>query len=468
MARVSSRSLIASLLLVLSVPSLTAACGGIASPLATAQPVATVEVAAGATPPAPEPTATEPAPAPIPTPKPTSSPEPTALPDLGQMNEAGQWWDGAGWQSLPQGERWQVSVVEGGAVKAVDASGAEYTWESGGWVRDLPPWNIEEMGALPSVTSTNGEMTLNEDGSVTFKFIVGEKNSTVFGQEFSHTIPALSGVVIDITGAPAGPLSLVVEPLMDREPAIGSNYTPAVKMVNASGEVMAFYDYTSGVWKNTYENLYTGLGQQELAEWMPQELGLLDIYINNQDASNGDFTHIALSGRPIRVFDEHVLYNDKWSKTITWLEAEYNNSGNTLLIAVFDSDDSKMTGMLRVTANEQIDFSRTPHVLDGNFAVPLEKQRVLDLVQASPRIVLNTVIYDPNFLREFNLREWDWRKRDTYPGESVAHNFWRSALQVDANNHALQTEMVEDWLNDTEAVVDNSRWGYIALGVLIQ
>ena len=166
MARVSSRSLIASLLLALFMPAL-AACGGTALPapaITTPQPAGTA-VVASVIPPAPEPTATEPVPTPTPTPEPTSSPEPTpeptAVPELGQTNDANQWWDGAGWQVLPEGEGWQLSLAEDGTVKAVDASGTEYTWESGGWklsATPTPEIQLAEGEALYTYNAPTGEV----------------------------------------------------------------------------------------------------------------------------------------------------------------------------------------------------------------------------------------------------------------------------------------------------------------------
>ena len=55
------------------------------------------------------------------------------MPALGQMNDANQWWDGAGWQGVPEG--FQVSVGDDGVVKAVDADGVEYVHENGSWIK---------------------------------------------------------------------------------------------------------------------------------------------------------------------------------------------------------------------------------------------------------------------------------------------------------------------------------------------
>ena len=46
----------------------------------------------------------------VPTETPEPTAEPTSEPEVGMQNEQGQWWDGAGWQSLPEGEGWLVSV----------------------------------------------------------------------------------------------------------------------------------------------------------------------------------------------------------------------------------------------------------------------------------------------------------------------------------------------------------------------
>jgi len=70
------------------------------------------------------------------TPEPTAEPTATPEPEMGMQNEQGQWWDGAGWQSLPEGEGWQVEVLEDGQVQATDTSGANYTWVEGKWLTE--------------------------------------------------------------------------------------------------------------------------------------------------------------------------------------------------------------------------------------------------------------------------------------------------------------------------------------------
>lgn len=107
----------------------SAACGG--ADTIPAEPAIQPTDAPPATP-TTAPTATL-EPTPTPTAEPTSTPEPTPMPELGQMNDANQWWDGAGWQSIPEG--WQVSVGDDGVVKAVDADGVEYVYEVNGWIK---------------------------------------------------------------------------------------------------------------------------------------------------------------------------------------------------------------------------------------------------------------------------------------------------------------------------------------------
>lgn len=67
------------------------------------------------------------------TPEPTQTSEPTPLPEFGATNDANQWWDGAGWQGVPEG--FQVSVGDDGVVKAVDAEGVEYIYENNVWIK---------------------------------------------------------------------------------------------------------------------------------------------------------------------------------------------------------------------------------------------------------------------------------------------------------------------------------------------
>lgn len=74
-------------------------------------------------------------PTPTPTLEPTSTTEPTPQPELGQTNEANQWWDGAGWQALPEGEEWQLTVADGGQVRAINADGVEYVFEANSWIK---------------------------------------------------------------------------------------------------------------------------------------------------------------------------------------------------------------------------------------------------------------------------------------------------------------------------------------------
>jgi hypothetical protein len=62
------------------------------------------------------------------------TPEPTPMSQLGEVRD-GQWWDGAGWQALPDGEGWQVSVGEDGRVRALNADGVEYLFEENSWIK---------------------------------------------------------------------------------------------------------------------------------------------------------------------------------------------------------------------------------------------------------------------------------------------------------------------------------------------
>lgn len=104
------------------------------------------------------------------TPEPTAEPTATPEPEMGMQNEQGQWWDGAGWQSLPEGEGWQVSVGEDGRVTAVDGSGLEHTWENGGWVQErtlasgLEAFaNSGVTGQLEMVYSVHPEIRINPE-----------------------------------------------------------------------------------------------------------------------------------------------------------------------------------------------------------------------------------------------------------------------------------------------------------------
>jgi len=109
------------------------------------------------------------------TPEPTAEPTATPEPEMGMQNEQGQWWDGAGWQSLPEGEGWQVSVEEDGRVTAVDGSGLEHTWENGGWVQErtlasgLEAFaNSGVTGQLEMVYSVHPEIVINEEPAKNF------------------------------------------------------------------------------------------------------------------------------------------------------------------------------------------------------------------------------------------------------------------------------------------------------------
>lgn len=173
-----------------------AACVGISTVATTPEPAIAVST------PAPVATATTlpptDTPAPMATPEPTSSPEATATPALGQTNEANQWWDGAGWQALPEGEGFQLSVAEDGTVKAVDANGAEYTWESGGWVEMVPEVAVgtlqqtadalqvmteSGMVTLPAEYLVNGVETraVVANGVVNLTYDMGEGQQVLFG-----------------------------------------------------------------------------------------------------------------------------------------------------------------------------------------------------------------------------------------------------------------------------------------------
>ncbi len=158
-----------------------------ASLLAACAPVGPQTVEPGVTPgqqpaevqevviaPTEEPTET-PTEEPTETPEPTAEPTATPEPEMGMQNEQGQWWDGAGWQSLPEGEGWQVSVGEDGRVTAVDGSGLEHTWENGGWVQErtlasgLEAFaNSGVTGQLAMVYSVHPEIVINEEPAKNF------------------------------------------------------------------------------------------------------------------------------------------------------------------------------------------------------------------------------------------------------------------------------------------------------------
>lgn len=337
----------------------------------------------------------------------------------------------------------------------------------------VPQWDFQVYGALPSVTQRNGEMTVSDDGSVIFHFTVGEKNSPVYGQEFSLTVPPFTGQAMDLSGRPSDSLSLVTEPLVDREPMIGASYSPLLRMANASGETLAFFDYVSGQWRPTFENV-TDLGQQEPEEWMPQELGVLKIYVSHQDGSNGeikgDFIDLSLVGKPVRIFNEQMLYNGEWSKTVTWLELVYNHQGHTLFIPIFDSDNSDkpvMSGIEFVYKDDDIDLISTPYVLDGNYSTYKDLPTLLATFDRTSRVNLATVLYPESLMYEFNPVDWDWAKPSTYEGVAKIHNFWRSALQVDEANRQLQQQLAGQWLAGEPGNLDGVRWGYNVLGLLV-
>jgi hypothetical protein len=158
--------------------------------------------------------------------------------------------------------------------------------EDGNWVaysavvevvQVLPEWDFEVHGKLPSLTQDNASIEV-VDGTIELTFRVDNERSRLNGQEFTLTIPENQGPLGDgkfltLTGEMAD-TTLVVDPMRESAQR-GLEFVPGIKRVTADGTILAQYDTVAGIWRNTYETIEEGLGQQEVKSWMPQELGFL-------------------------------------------------------------------------------------------------------------------------------------------------------------------------------------------------
>ena len=376
--------------IVILLSTLLAACQGIAG---QAEPTLT---------PIPSSTAS---PVPTNTPEPSTTPEPTARPS-----------------PLPTATTTPTPTAQLGETRIDPETGKEEIFSDiGAWVKVIPAWDIAIMGLLPGLTKNNASYEILEDGSVKVAFSLADKTSELNGEEFVFVIPSYKDALLTVDGSLVQGRVTVGE-LTSNEPKRMQRQWPLVTM-EGENESLAYFDWINGQWVPRYKELLTNLGSQEVAGWMPQNVGLAKsrFWLDEpgireseliSSGANDDGFAISMISQPHRVFEENILDGGTIVRTETWAEMIYNDKGHTLLLLVFSSDCDIRHHINGITS---LNIDGFVNKFDNwNKFKKVEKAEFLTFIEQSPRARIRFSVFShmPPELKQFAQDLFDTGQSD--------------------------------------------------------
>lgn len=331
-----------------------------------------------------------PLPTPTPTPEPTVTPEPTSTPTATATPSP-----------APTATVTSTPTPQVGDTRLnPDTDEQQVFNETGEWVKLIPEWNIATMGVLPGLTEHNASVAISEDGGAELTFTVVDSSSDLNGKEYSFVIPPHDSELLTEYGdLVLG--TLAIGDLTADKPKRMHRQWPMVAMEN-DGEQIAYFDWAEGKWVPRYMNVLTDLGSQEVPEWMPQNLGLVQeeeasffgLYtpgIKEQDFTFEDITvtsyGIAIIVQPHRVFEEHVYDGGTIVRTETWAEMAYDEDGRSHLFLVdssnHDLDIAHRELLLGINALTENGFVN--EFVNWNDILRVDRDELFTFLEGSPR-----------------------------------------------------------------------------------
>ena len=264
------------------------------------------------------------------------------------------------------------------------------------------------MGILPGLTTNNASVDILDDGTAELTFTVVDSSSDLNGEVFTLLIPPVETELLTEEGKFVQG-TLAIGELTSDKPKRMQRQWPSITM-EYDEESLAYFDWVHNTWVPRYEELLTNLGSQEIAEWMPQNLGLVEEHffwglfspgISEVELIGENFHsdgyNISMILQPHRVFEEQIYDGGTIVRTENWAEMIYDDDGHSLLLLVYSSDRDVLNGINALTQNG---FVNT--FVNWNDHLRVEKGELFDFMDQSPRARIMFHVWDALAAPEVN------------------------------------------------------------------